>query len=90
MNKKQTPILDFIDGLLTNHESILFSIPYLILTSIGTVIKLIFLTFISILSFNQWIKLKDLWNKEFLKTNFGNPWNCVLTVTLFIILGLIL
>ncbi len=90
MNKKQTPILDLIDGLMTNSESLLFAIPYLILTSIGTAIKLTFLTLLSILSFNQWIKLKNLWNIGFLKSNLGNPWNFVLTVTLFIILGLIL
>ncbi|WP_165750566.1 hypothetical protein [Cellulophaga sp. Z1A5H] len=88
MNKKETPILDFIDGLLTNSEGILFAIPYLILTSIGTVIKLIFLTLLCIFSFNQWIKLKDLWNKRYLKTNLVNPWNCLLSVTMLIILGL--
>jgi hypothetical protein len=90
MNKKATPILDFIDGLFTNSESILSVIPYLILTSIGTIIKLIFLTVLSIFSFNQWIKLKDLWNKKYLKTNLGNPWNCVLSLTLFFILVAIL
>ncbi|SDY15151.1 hypothetical protein SAMN05444411_1412 [Lutibacter oricola] len=90
MNKKGTPILDFIDGLFTNSEMIIFSIPYLILTSVGTVIKLLFLSLLSIISFNKWINLKDLWNKEYLKTNLGNPWNFVLTVTLIIILIVIL
>ena len=90
MNKKETPILDFIDGFITNSESILFSIPYLILTSVGTIIKLLFLTLTAVLSFNQWIKLIDLWNKEFLKKNIGNPWNCVLSLTLFFILVAIL
>ena len=90
MNKKETPILDFIDGMITNSEGILFAIPYLILTSIGTLIKLFFLTLLSVLSFNQWIKLRNLWNKTFLSSNLGNPWNCILSVILFIILGLIL
>ena len=90
MNKKETPILDFIDGFITNSESILFAIPYLILTSAGTIIKLVFLTLTAILTFNQWIKLKDLWNKEFLKKNIGNPWNFVLSTVLFIILLTIL
>ena len=86
MNKKENPILDFIDEFITDSESILFAIPYLILTSIGTIIKLMFLTLTAILSFNQWIKLKDLWNREFVKKNIGNPWNFVLSIALFIIL----
>jgi ABC-type microcin C transport system permease subunit YejE len=90
MNKKETPILDFIDGFITNSESILFAIPYLFLTSIGTVVKLMFLTLTAVLSLNQWIKLKDLWSKEFLKKNLGNPWNCVLAAILLIISGTIL
>lgn len=90
MNKKGTPILDFIDGLLTNSEMIIFSIPYLILTSVGTIIKLLVLSLLSIISFNKWIKLKDLWNKKYLKTNLGNPWNFVLTVSLLFILIIIL
>ncbi|MCC1485628.1 hypothetical protein [Winogradskyella immobilis] len=90
MNKKGTPILDFIDGLFTNSEMIIFSIPYLILTSVGTIIKLLVLSLLSIISFNKWIKLKDLWNKKYLKANLGNPWNFVLTVTLLIILIIIL
>ena len=90
MNKNETPILDFIDGLFTNSENFLFAIPYLILTTIGTAIKLIFLSLLSILSLNLWVKLKNLWNRRYLKRNLENPWNCVLTITLFIILGLIL
>ncbi len=90
MNKKETPILDFIDGFITNSENILFAIPYLILTSVGTVIKLVFLIIVAILTFNQWIKLKDLWSKEFLKKNIGNPWNFVWSVIQFIILLTIL
>ena len=90
MNKKGTPILDFIDGLFTNSEMIIFSISYLILTSVGTIIKLLILSLLSIISFNKWIKLKDLWNKKHLKTNLGNPWNFVLTLSLLIILIMIL
>jgi hypothetical protein len=86
MNKKETQILDFINRFITNFESILFTILYLILTSVGTIIKLLFLILTAILSFNQWINLKDLWNKEFLKKNIDNPWNCVLSIALFIIL----
>ena len=90
MNKKGTSILDFIDGLYTNSEMIVFSIPYLILTSVGTIIKLIFFSLLSIISFNKWIELKGLWNKKYLETNLANPWNFVLSISILIILIIIL
>lgn len=86
MNKKRTPILDFIDGIFSNIDGVLFAIPYFILTSIGTIVKLFFLTLLSIFSFCQWIHLKELWNKNYFKRNLGNPWNFLISVMFFIIL----
>jgi hypothetical protein len=67
-------------------EGLLFGIPYIILTSVGTLLKLIVLTLISLLTFNKLIKIIDLWKKENLILNLINPWNCLITILFITIL----
>ncbi|CAL2078664.1 hypothetical protein [Tenacibaculum sp. 190524A02b] len=84
--KKSDSIFDSLDILSESFEGLLFGIPYFITTSIGTLIKVLFLSLISLLTLNQLIKLKKLWSKKYLILNIANPWNCVLTIIVFVIL----
>ena len=91
--KKRNTKWDTIAGLIWETpqtiEGLIIAIPYFALNSIGTFIKLIFLSLISILSLNRWIKVDELWSKKFWKTNLGNPWNCVLAIFCIVILSII-
>ncbi|MBR9847257.1 MAG: hypothetical protein GYB35_14670 [Algicola sp.] len=88
-NSKWDSIADFIWEAPQTIEGIFIAIPYLILNSIGAIIKLLSLSFISLLSFNKWIKISELWNKKYFKDNIANPWNCVLALVIIIILTII-
>ncbi len=92
MTKKKSKwnsIADLIWEAPTTIEGIFVAIPYLILNSIGTFLKVSFLSLISILSLNKWIKLSEIWNKKNLKENIVNPWNCVLALVIIIFLIII-
>ncbi len=88
-NSKWKSIADLIWETPTTLEGIFVAIPYLILNSIGTIIKVIFLSLIAILTLNKWKKLNELWNKKYLKDNITNPWNCVLALGIIILLTII-
>lgn len=89
-NSKWDSIADLIWEAPQTIEGIFIAIPYLILNSIGTFLKVSFLSLISILSLNKWKKLSEIWNKENLKENIANPWNCILSLIIIIILTIIL
>ncbi|WP_027391956.1 hypothetical protein [Aquimarina latercula] len=84
--KKSDSLFNNLDVLFESIEGLMFGTPYLIMTSMGTLIKVLFLSFISLVMFNQLIKLKKLWSKEYLMSNIVNPWNCVVTIIFFIAL----
>jgi ABC-type microcin C transport system permease subunit YejE len=86
---KWDSIADLIWETPTTIEGIFIAIPYLILNSIGTFFKVSFLSLVSILSLNKWKKLSELWNKEYLKQNLVEPWNCVLALVIIIIMAII-
>ena len=88
-NSKWESIADLIWEAPQTIEGFLIAIPYLILNSIGTIIKVLCLSFISLLTLNKWIKLGELWNKKHLKDNIANPWNCVLALAIIIFLTII-
>ena len=88
-NSKWESIADLIWEVPQTIEGFLIAIPYLILNSIGTIIKVLFFSFISLLSFNKWIKISELWNKKYLKDNIANPWNCVLALAIIIFFTII-
>lgn len=84
VKKKSDSIFDSLSLLIDGIEGLLFVIPSMIITTIGTLIKLIFLSLISLLTFNKFIKLKDLWSKNYLTSNLKNPWNALITFLFFI------
>ena len=93
MKKKTTKwesIADWILEAPQTVEGLIIVIPYLLLNAIGTGLKLTFLSLIAVLSLNNWVKLGVLWSKKSWKTNLGNPWNCVLAITCFVFLYIIL
>ncbi|SHJ28164.1 hypothetical protein [Aquimarina spongiae] len=72
-NKNSNSIFDLLEMTGKVGEFLVYLVPYLILTSIGTLIKMTFLTLISLATFNQWIKLKNLWNRKYISSQIGNP-----------------
>jgi len=88
-NSKWESIADLIWETPQTIEGFLIAIPYLILNSIGTIIKVLFFSIISLLSFNKFLKISELWNKKYLKNNIANPWNCFLALTIIVILTII-
>jgi hypothetical protein len=70
-------------------EGFLIGIPYLILNITGTLIKLILFSLISILTLNKWMKLNELWSKNYFKSNISNAWNFVIGLLMIIIVSII-
>jgi len=86
---KWVSIANLIWEAPTMLEVVFTAIPYFILNLIGTFFKVIFLSLVSILSLNKWIKLSELWNKEYFKKNTVEPWNCVLAIIIIIVMTIV-
>jgi len=86
IEKKSDSLFNSLDIVFESIEGLMFGIPYLIMTSIGTLVKVFFLSLISLVTFNQLIKLKKLWTKQYVRSNIVNPWNCVVTIVFLIAL----
>ncbi|UAB75473.1 hypothetical protein [Mesoflavibacter sp. SCSIO 43206] len=61
-------------------ESFGFMIFFVLIASVGGIIKFIFLNIFSLITFNKIIKLKKLWKKENIEKYALNPWNFALTL----------
>jgi hypothetical protein len=88
-NSKRKSVADLIWKTPTTLEGIFVAIPYIILNSVGTFLKVLLLSLISILSLNKLIKLDGIWSKHYLKENIVNPWNCVISIVTIILLTII-
>ena len=67
-------------------EALLIAIPYVILTTIGTALKVILTSIISVLTLNKTWKLSEIWNKKNLEKNIADPWNCLTSIVVIILL----
>ena len=71
-------------------DSIFLIVPFFIFTFIGSLIKFTFLNLLGLLTFNKFIKIRDLWKKENLSKYLGNTKNFFLGfVTTLIIIAII-
>lgn len=70
-------------------DGFLIGIPYLIINLIGTIIKIILFSLISILTLNKLMKLNELWSNKYFKSNISNAWNFVIGLLLIIIISTI-
>ncbi len=71
-------------------DSIFLIIPFFTFTILGSLIKFTFLNILALLTFNQYVKINDLWKKENISTYLSNTMNFFLGLILFfIIIGII-
>ena len=90
MKKKTNKIFNIFDVFSEGIDAFIFGVPYVFISSLGFVFKILFLTFLSILTLDKFIKLKVLWNKEYFLSNFVKPWNFVIgVVSILVILNII-
>ena len=74
-----------MDTTFANLEMYLFSIPYLIVTSVGTIIKVLLFSLVSILSFNRLIKFQKIYSKRYMMSSISNPWSLVWAIVTIIV-----
>jgi len=70
-------------------DSLIFSISYFMFASIGVTLKFITFNIIALLSFNNLIQFKNIWNKKNIEAYLFNAWSFVIGISFIIIISII-